>query len=88
VGQNIHFLNPDGSFKFTTSSRTVDITIQAPRHISINIPNAQINPGEVLIIPDLTLPFGDGNGDGKVDILDLSLDANNFGETTQQVTLP
>jgi hypothetical protein len=71
-----------------TSSGRVDITIQAPGHISIIILNAQINPGEVLIIPDLTLPFGDSNGDGKVDILDLSLAANNFGETTQQVTLP
>jgi hypothetical protein len=88
VGEDIHFLDSDGSFRFMASSGTVDIIIQAPGHIPILIPNTQINPGDTLSIPELTLPFGDGNGDGKVDILDLSRAADNFGETTEEMTLP
>jgi hypothetical protein len=88
VGQDVHFLDADGSFKFMASSGTVDIIIQAPRHLPILISDAQINPGEVLSIPELTLPFGDSNGDSKVDILDLSMAADNFGETTGEMTLP
>ena len=36
VGQNVHFLNADGSFKFMAPSGTVDITIQAPGHIQLS----------------------------------------------------
>lgn len=88
AGPDVYFLNADGSFRFMVSSGSLDIIIQAPGHVPIRIPNAQINPGQTLTIPELTLPFGDGNGDGKVDILDLSLAAGNFGETIQEITLP
>jgi hypothetical protein len=42
----------------------------------------------VLDIPEMTLPFGDANGDGRIDILDLSTAGANFGDVTQSVTLP
>jgi hypothetical protein len=88
VGQDVHFLESDGNFKFTAPSGAFDIIIQAPGHIPVLIPNAQVSPGGALTVPELTLPFGDANGDGKIDILDLSIAANNFGETSQEVTLP
>ena len=31
---------------------------------------------------------GDANGDGRIDILDLSLAAGNFGRTTEELTAP
>jgi hypothetical protein len=54
----------------------------------VRVPNTQINPGEVLNLPELTLPFGDANGDGKIDILDLSIAASNFGATVVDVAPP
>ena len=34
----------------------------------------------MLVIPTVTLPFGDGDGNGVVDIYDIALAAMNFGE--------
>jgi hypothetical protein len=69
-------------------SGTLDIFIRSPGHVPAHIPNTMINPGELLTLPEVTLPFGDANGDGKIDILDLSIAASNFGETAQEMTPP
>jgi hypothetical protein len=54
----------------------------------VRVPNVTINPGEMLTLPELTLPFGDANGDGRIDILDLSIAASNFGEMVVDVAPP
>ena len=54
----------------------------------MSIPQAQVEIGDTLVLPELTLRFGDGNGDGVIDILDLSMAADNFGDTIKEVTVP
>lgn len=89
VGPNSpHFVEHDGSFRFLAPSGTFDILIDAPGYVPVRVPNTQIDPGEVLNLPELTLPFGDANGDGKIDILDLSIAASNFGGTVVEVAPP
>ena len=88
MGQQTHFVNSDGSFKIMVPGGNFDISIEAPGHIPVRFPNTPINPGEVVSIPELTLPFGDANGDGEIDIWDLSLAAGNFGQTVIEVPPP
>jgi hypothetical protein len=88
VGPDIHFVESDGSFRISVPSGTLDILISAPGYIPVRVPNVQVNPGEVLTPPGQTLSFGDANGDGRIDILDLSIAASNFGETVLDVAAP
>ena len=88
IGEATHFVAADGSFRVEAAGGVRDIYIRAPGYLSAVIPAATINPGELLTIPELTLPFGDANGDGRIDILDLSIAAGNFGDTTRRMTAP
>ena len=88
VGNEVHFLEADGSFRAAIPSGVQDLYIRAPGYVPVLIPGANINPGELLTIPELTLPFGDANGDGRVDILDLVIAGNNFGDTMRRLPPP
>ena len=88
VGNEVHFLEADGSFRAAIPSGVQDLYIRAPGYVSALIPGANINPGELLTLPELTLPFGDANGDGRVDILDLAIAGNNFGDTIRRLPPP
>ena len=88
IGEATHFVAADGSFRVEAAGGVRDIYIRAPGYLSAVIPAATINPGELLTIPELTLPFGDANGDGRIDILDLSIAAGNFGDTTRRMPAP
>ena len=72
----------------TLPSGVQDLYLRAPGYVPVLIPGANINPGELLTIPELTLPFGDANGDGRVDILDLVIAGNNFGDTMRRLPAP
>lgn len=88
VGNEVYFLEADGRFRAAIPSGVQDIYLRAPGYVPVLIPRARINPGELLTIPELTLPFGDANGDGRVDILDLSIAAGNFGDTIRRLPPP
>jgi len=88
VGEEVHILAADGGFSFSWGGGPADIWIKAPGHLAVVIPQANVASGQVLTIPALTLPFGDANGDGRIDVLDLSIAAANFGEATSPVALP
>jgi hypothetical protein len=81
-------VDSNGNFQILVPSGTFDVLIDAPGYIPVRVPNVTINPGEMLTLPELTLPFGDANGDGRIDILDLSIAASNFGETVVDVAPP
>lgn len=88
VADQIHFVAADGTFRVEAPSGVTDIYIRAPGYLSAFIPGATIRSGELLTIPELTLPFGDANGDGRIDILDLSIAAGNFGGANRQLPAP
>lgn len=88
VGDEVYFLESDGSFRAAVPSGVRDIYIRAPGYVPVLIRRANINPGELLNIPELTLPFGDVNGDSRVDILDLGIAASNFGTTIRRLPAP
>lgn len=88
IGREVYFLEADGAFRAAAPSGFQDIYIRAPGYIPALISRVNINPGELLTIPELTLPFGDANGDGRVDILDLSIAAGNFGSTLRRLPPP
>ena len=88
VGDRVYFLESDGSFRAAVPSGVQDIYIRAPGYVPALIRRANINPGELLTIPEMTLPFGDANGDGRVGILDLSIAASNFGTTIRRLPAP
>ena len=88
LGADIHHVSPGGSFRFDAQPGVEDIVIQAPGHLPVSMRETEINAGELITIPPLTLPFGDANGDGKIDIQDLSIAADNFGAITEVITLP
>lgn len=88
VGDVAHRVERDGRFNLLLPEGTYDISIWSPGHIAVNLPNVEINSGQVVTVPELTLPFGDANGDGRIDILDLSMAAGNFGATVQELELP
>ena len=88
VGNEVHFLEADGSFRAAIPSGVQDLYIRAPGYVPVLIPGANINPGELLTLPELTLPFGDANGDGRVDILDLAIAGKNLGDNMRRLPPP
>lgn len=88
VGKEVHFLAADGSFSFRWGGGPADIWIKAPGHLSVVVSQANVASGQTLTVPELTLPFGDANGDGRIDVLDLSIAAGNFGDATSPQALP
>ena len=85
---NTHFVAADGSLRITLSPGTFDLILDSPGYVPVRISGASIEPGETLTLPEMTLPFGDANGDGKIDILDLSIAASNFGVALVEMPAP
>ena len=88
VGEEVYPVEANGRYKIKVASDPVDIRIKAPGYLSALIPQVQVPPGEAVDIPRVTLRFGDGNDDGKIDIVDLNMAARNFGETIEEAAPP
>ena len=87
VGDVAHPVKRDGRFNLLLPEDTYDISIWSPGYIAVDLPSVEIKSGQVVTVPELTLPFGDANGDGRIDILDLSIAAGNFGTRVQELEL-
>ena len=83
IGGEVHYVEQDGTFLAAVAAGTVDIYLRAPGYVPVLIPGVAVAPGDRVTIPDLTLPFGDANGDGVIDIHDLSIAAGNYGATIE-----
>ena len=87
-----HFVDPSGSSSFTVDPGPHDIQIRAPGYLPVDIvspsgSNIVLGSGDVLTIPELTMVYGDANGDGAIDVRDLALGGRNFGETPEELEL-
>jgi hypothetical protein len=58
---------------------TYTVRAYAPGYLVAERHGIQILPGHMISLPPLTLVGGDANGDGRIDLLDLTLVARNFG---------
>ena len=63
-----------------------DLRISAPGHLAVIVPGVSLEPGESVVIPSVTLAFGDADGDGAINLLDLFLVARNFGAATRAIS--
>ncbi len=88
VGDRRFFADSDGSFYGMVPYGKANLSIRAPGFLPVVIPDVYIDPGEVITIPEVTLPFGDGDGDGYVNMVDFVIAARNLGFTVQTVELP
>ena len=87
-----HFVDPSGSSSFTVDPGPHDIQIRAPGYLPVDIvspsgSNIVLGSGDVLTIPELTMVYGDANGDGAIDVRDLALGGRSFGETPEELEL-
>ena len=90
VGNERHFVNPNGSFNFEVDPGAHKILIRAPGYLPVDIVSPSgssivLASGDVLTIPELTMVYGDANGDGKIDVRDLAVGASNFGLSEGQI---
>ena len=87
VDEEIYFVNSNGTFQVEIPPGS-DIYIRAPGYLSALIPNVNARSTDPVKIPTLTLLFGDVDDDGRIDILDLSTAAGNFGSTFRELPSP
>ena len=88
IGDKVTFADRDGRFEASAPTETFDLYIRAPGHIPVIVPDITLDSGESLAIPEVTLLFGDGNGDGIVNIYDLAVAAFNYGESVRTLKAP
>ena len=88
VGGQTFFAQENGAFDATVPMGNYEMEIRAPGYVSVRITGIRLGIGGEVTIPQLTLPFGDANGDGRIDIFDLSIAAGNFGATSKEYSLP
>ena len=87
VDGEVYFVNSNGTFQEEIPPGS-DIYIRAPGYLSALIPNVNAKSADPVKIPALTLPYGDVNDDGRIDIYDLSTAAGNFGSTFHELPSP
>ena len=85
-----HFVAADGRFSITVDPGSFAIQIRAPGYLPVDIVSPSgssilFGSGDVLTVPELTMVYGDANGDGLIDVNDLATGASNFGQTSGQL---
>ena len=85
VGDQITFVDRLGYFLIQRPAGNFDLTASAPGYLSHEIRRISVEPGDTLVLPVVTLPFGDVDGDGVIDIYDLAVAAGNYGQTASAI---
>ena len=82
------------SFSFASvAAGKYDLVVVKPGHLSYTVKNVEVGDAAIDLtthtnaaISTITLLAGDVNGDGKINLTDLSIFKNNFGKTGSAVT--
>ena len=77
-----------GRFAIERPPGNFDLTVSAPGYLSLTIWDISLETDDVVVIPTVTLPFGDADGDGVINIYDLTVAARNYGQTTSGMWFP
>jgi hypothetical protein len=81
IDGHITFADRQGYFLIQQPAGAFDLTATAPGYLSHITYNISLEPGDELELPAVTLPFGDADGNGVIDIYDLAVAAGNYGRT-------
>jgi hypothetical protein len=83
-------VGPDGSFSLSGKIDNLHtLTASYPRYLDLALSGiTSPTPGDVVNVGHGTLPSGDVNGDGVINILDLSVVAGHFTKTSPQPWAP
>ncbi len=87
VDGGLHFADATGSYDIPILLGTYDVTLTAPGYLSVTITGLQVGSAPV-VLPTFTLPYGDADGDGVIDVKDLVIPANNLGKTSTTIAAP
>ena len=81
IGSQVIFADRRGYFVIQRPAGNFDLAIKAPGYLALEMYNLNVEAGEVLVVPAVTLSFGDADGNGVIDIYDLTVAAGNYGQT-------
>ena len=88
IDRQVTFVDRQGYFLIQRRAGSIDLIIRAPGYLSMAVRNIELEPGDLLVLRTVTLPFGDADGDGVIDIYDLTVAAGNYGRTLSRVSHP
>ena len=88
IGGEITFADRGGYFLVQRPQGSFSLTASAPGYLSVTIPNLSLEPGETLALSPVRLRFGDADGNGVIDILDLTVAALNHGQVSETTSRP
>ena len=79
-------VGPDGAFLLHATNETeiYHVVAEYDRYLSAEATGITVQPGDVVNLGLVTLRAGDINGDGVINILDLTAVAGNFNKTSPQ----
>ena len=87
VAGQVHFADAGGNYSIELVVGTFDITLKAPGYLPVTITGVDLSSG-LAVMPPITLAYGDSNGDGAIDVRDLSTQAANLGKTGTTIPAP
>ncbi len=87
VDGQVTFADRQGRFLIQRPAGSFDLAIKAAGYLSVDMYNLNVETGEALVVPVVTLPFGDADGNGVIDIYDLTVAAGNYGQTVADLQL-
>ena len=88
VADAVHFVTADGTYDIKLLLGTYDVSIAVPGYLPVTITGVQVVPTVVVVLPTITLTYGDANGDGVIGIEDLAIMARNLGKTSTTMPVP
>ena len=87
VSDQVQFGDPGGNFSIDLLLGTHDLALVAPGYLSVTFAAVQVG-ANIVVLPPVTLAYGDANGDGVNDVRDLSTQAKNLGKTSTTLAAP
>ena len=82
AGGEVFFVGRDGSFEFMAPAEFSSVKVDAPGYLPMTVDTGDLSKGGTVVLPEVTLFFGEVNDDNIIDIYDITVAAGNFGRAT------
>lgn len=77
----------DGRFFVSVTPGEYDIVVTKQSYLEYRLTNIKLELGEEIVLDDINMYAGDINGDGKIEISDLTALTYNYGDVNEDSTL-